>query len=267
MLSGNGPTTPAVTQARRLGVILSSCTLPTPTSHPHPTLFSIAVGPKLVQLLYSSNNLPVGSILPPSDLSVLFPSEGLLQCKSCPAIPWLTSPVACQSSAVCHTSALPSPLPGMLSPPLVTPRTASCLLQTLAVFLGGGVGRDRAGRLNSGLTTGAPVQYLRLGDCWHVGLSVPQTSPSVLSCTPPQACPSSRSTAPPLGGHARNLAGCPSCSFLSSHPDIPAGFPAAHLPTCPHLRALSPASRPGPPAWAPRVASGHSPPHFHLPPL
>lgn len=50
--------------------------LPLPTTSELPLFFPI--GPKFVQLFYSSNNLLAGSILPPSDLSVMLPPESQL---------------------------------------------------------------------------------------------------------------------------------------------------------------------------------------------
>lgn len=168
---------------------------PPPSPPPHP-----------IHILPSSP-----SPLAPSSFSSFIPAITcrlapfylLLICLSCShqrdfynanhALPFPGLPLLWHVNQVRSATPQHSPLPSReCSCLLWSPKTASCLLQTLAVFSGGGVGRDRAGRLNSGLSTGAPVQYLRLGDCWHVGLSMPQTSPSVLSCTPPQACPSSR---------------------------------------------------------------------------
>lgn len=56
---------------------LYSAHLPSPPPHPiHIRVVpSSPIGPKFVQLLDSSNNEPVGSILPPSDLPVTSPPE------------------------------------------------------------------------------------------------------------------------------------------------------------------------------------------------
>lgn len=118
-----------------------------PLLHPH--------RPRLIRLLYSYNSLPVGSILPPSDLSVMFPLERLLQGKACPARAYFVRGMSIE----CYLPHLSTPfsLPRNALASSCHPKTGSCLLQTPAGFLGGGVGRHRVGSLALGFPTGAPT--------------------------------------------------------------------------------------------------------------
>lgn len=123
-LSGNGLTTRAFTQARRLGVILGSSTPLTPTSHPPRscTLFSCPIGPKLVQQLYSNRNFLASSIYLPLICLLCYHRRefSTVQIMSRHVILKLKPCVASQSSTLCHVSAHTAPLPGMLLPLLVT---------------------------------------------------------------------------------------------------------------------------------------------------
>lgn len=182
---GNGPTTHAVTQARRLRIILGSSTPP----HPHipsaselqPLLHSPRA--RFVQLLHSSNNFLAGSVLPPSDLSVILPPERSFY-DADHVMPfsgisprWHLNPVPC---AMPQHSLLPTQAcPRLFS----SPENGQLSFTDVGSIL---KRENQAGSLNSRLTDESTSMTHGYFMCSQPD---PQCAPS---CTPSQAFPSSR---------------------------------------------------------------------------